>query len=510
MSDSSSRSDLGSGTDEHRIDPDFLGLPRRTLADAALETALRAGASYVDFRMEYHRRQSIETKERDVERVSDAETTGFAVRVLVDGAWGFAASDELTPDAARKMAEQAVEAASRLARVAGYEVRLAPEDPHTGTWVSPYSIDPFEVPLDEKIDYLLEVNDLVLAGGVAKYCSFHLDQVKEAKYLLTSEGTETIQQRVRVQGNFQATTVTDDGELVELRSNAMPSGRGYEFVHEFDFKAKAQEHTALLEEKSKAESVEPGRYDLVIDPTNLWLTIHESIGHATELDRALGFEANYAGTSFATPDQLGTLRYGSPIVNVKGDRTQRFGLATVGWDDDGVEAQSWDIIREGILVDYQYNREIAAAHGLGRSNGCAYADSWEHVPIQRMANVSLQPGPEDLTLDDLVSEVDRGIYIVGDNSWSIDMKRLNFQFTGQLFYRIEKGKIRGMLKDVAYQGNTLEFWNSCAALGGPSTYVLGGAFNCGKGQPGQVAPVSHGAPLALFRNVNVLNTARSQ
>jgi TldD protein len=491
------------------IDPAFSALPARELADAALEVARRKGAKYADFRLEYHRRQTLEAKERDLERVSDSETLGFAVRVLADGAWGFQASDVLSADAAADAASRAVDTAKSLARVSDYRVRLAPEEPHKGEWVSEYSIDPFDVSLDEKVAYLLEVNDVVLSGGTAKYCSFWLDQVKEIKFLCSSEGTETTQQRVRMQGNFQATTVTEDGELVELRSNAMPQGRGFEFVHDYDFKAKAGEHNELLAEKCKAKSVEPGRYDLVIDPTNLWLTIHESIGHATELDRALGFEANYAGTSFATPDKLGSLGYGSECVTVIGDRTQRYGLATIGWDDDGVEAQSWDIIRDGIFVGYQYNREIAAAHGLGRSNGCAYADSWEHVPIQRMANVSLQPAPEDITLEELLSQVDRGIYIVGDNSWSIDMKRLNFQFTGQLFYLIEKGRIVGMLKDVAYQGNTIEFWNSCAAVGGPSTYVLGGAFNCGKGQPGQVAPVSHGAPVALFRNVNVLNTGRA-
>jgi TldD protein len=491
------------------IADEFSGIPLDEMAGAALEAAERNSASYADFRLELHRRQALEAKERDLERVTDSSTTGFAVRVLVNGAWGFSASDELAPRAAAGAAERACKMAAELSRIGEYKVSLAPEEPHTGEWESDYEIDPFDVPLDRKVAYLLEVNDIVLEAGVAKFCSSYMDQVKEVKFLATSEGTRTLQRRVRMQGNFQATTVTSDGELVELRSNAMPQGRGYEFIEDYDFKRAAQEYSQKLEEKMAAPSVDAGRYDLVIDPTNLWLTIHESIGHATELDRALGFEANYAGTSFATPDKLDNLAYGSEKVNVVGDRTQKFGLATIGWDDDGVEAQSWDVIREGLFVGYQYNREIAAAHGLGRSNGCAYADSWEHVPIQRMANISLQPAAEDIGLDDLVSEIDRGIYIVGDNSWSIDMKRLNFQFTGQLFYLIEKGAIRSMLKDVAYQGNTIEFWNSCAAVGGPSTYVLGGAFNCGKGQPGQVAPVSHGAPIALFKNVNVLNTAKA-
>ena len=244
----------------------------------------------------------------------------------------------------------------------------------------------------------------------------------------------------------------------------------------------------------------------MIDPTNLWLTIHESIGHATEYDRAIGYEAAYAGTSFATPDKLGRLHYGSPVMNVTADRTVEFGLATIGYDDEGVAAQSWDLVRDGIFVGYQLDRVFAPRLGQARSNGCSYADSPHHVPIQRMANVSLQPGPEDLSTADLIARVDDGIYIVGDRSWSIDMQRYNFQFTGQRFYRIRDGRLDGQLRDVAYQATTTDFWNSMEAVGGPSTWRLGGAFNCGKAQPGQVAAVSHGCPSALFRGVNVLNT----
>jgi TldD protein len=255
-----------------------------------------------------------------------------------------------------------------------------------------------------------------------------------------------------------------------------------------------------------APSVEAGRYDLVVDPTNLWLTIHESIGHATELDRALGYEAAYAGTSFATVDQLGTLQYGNPVMNVTGDRVVEHGLASVGYDDEGVAAQRFDIIRDGVLVGYQLDRQMAALRGLQRSNGCAYADSAGHIPMQRMPNVSLQPHPDGPSTADLIGGVERGIYVVGDKSWSIDMQRYNFQFTGQRFFRIENGKLAGQLKDVAYQATTTDFWGSMEAVGGPQTYHLGGALNCGKGQPGQVAPVSHGCPSALFRGVNILNT----
>jgi TldD protein len=256
-----------------------------------------------------------------------------------------------------------------------------------------------------------------------------------------------------------------------------------------------------------APSVEAGRYDLVIDPSNLWLTIHESIGHATELDRALGYEAAYAGTSFATFDKLYRLQYGSPVMNIVGDRTALHGLATVGYDDEGVAGQSWDLIKDGVLVGYQLDRRMAQLKGFGRSNGCAFADSPGHMPLQRMANVSLRPAENGPSADDLIAAVETGIYILGDKSWSIDMQRYNFQFTGQRFFRIKNGRLDGQLKDVAYQATTTDFWNSMEAVGGPQTYVLGGAFNCGKGQPGQVAPVSHGAPTGLFRQVRVLNTA---
>jgi TldD protein len=261
-------------------------------------------------------------------------------------------------------------------------------------------------------------------------------------------------------------------------------------------------------EKLRHRRSSPGRYDLVIDPSNLWLTIHESIGHATELDRALGYEANYAGTSFATPDLLNTLQYGSGLMHVTGDRTAAHGLATVGFDDEGVEAQQWDIVRDGVLVGYQLDRRTAALSGIARSNGCAYADSPGHVPIQRMANVSLQPAVDGPSTEELISGVENGIYVVGDKSWSIDMQRYNFQFTGQRFYRIRGGRLDGQLRDVAYQATTTDFWRSMDAVGGPQTYLLAGAFNCGKGQPGQVAAVSHGSPSALFRGVRILNTVK--
>jgi TldD protein len=320
-------------------------------------------------------------------------------------------------------------------------------------------------------------------------------------------GNEITQQRDRISAALTAIHVSDSG-FEDMRTCAPPAGRGWEYLTGtgWDWDAEIAQLPDYLAEKVKSPSVTPGAMDLVIDPTNLWLTIHESIGHATELDRALGYEANYAGTSFATIDKLGVFKYGSPIMNVSGDRTADHGLSTVGFDDEGVSAQSWDLIKDGILVGYQTDRSIASKIGMDRSNGCAFADSALHSPIQRMPNVSLQPSTDATTTADLIADVEAGIYIVGDKSWSIDMQRFNFQFTGQRFHEIKNGKIVGQLKDVAYQSKTPDFWAAMRRIGGSGTYLLGGALNCGKGQPGQVAPVSHGCPSALFTGINVLNT----
>jgi TldD protein len=393
-------------------------------------------------------------------------------------------------------------------------VELAPEPVHRdATWVSAYDTEPFAVPLEEKVALLTGWTERLLADARVEHASASVQLVLENKFYADLTGTTTTQQRVRldpeaeVYGSDSARGIFDS-----MRTIAPPVGRGWEYLtgsggHDWD--AELAELPALLEEKLQAPSVDAGRYDLVIHPSNLWLTIHESIGHATELDRALGYEANYAGTSFATLDKLGSLQYGSELMHVTGDRTVEHGLATIGYDDEGVAAQSWDIVRDGVLVGYQLDRSMAHLHpdlNGGRSNGCAYADSPGHIPIQRMANVSLQPAPDGPSTEELIGSVDRGLYVVGDRSWSIDMQRYNFQFTGQRFYRIQDGRLGSQVRDVAYQATTTDFWGSMSAVGGPQTWVLGGAFNCGKAQPGQVASVSHGCPTALFRDVNVLNT----
>jgi TldD protein len=338
-----------------------------------------------------------------------------------------------------------------------------------------------------------------------------LTSVVENKYFANSQGTSTTQQRVRVVPALEAFAVDpESGRIDSMRTCVPPTGRGWEYLtgDYWDWDGELARIPGWLAEKMAAPSVEPGEYDLVIDATNLWLTIHESIGHATELDRALGYEANYAGTSFATVDQLGTLRYGSPIMHVTGDRTVEHGLATIGYDDEGVAAQQWDLVRDGILVGYQIDRRMAKVTGQDRSNGCAFADSPGHIPIQRMANVSLQPATNGPSTEELIGQVENGIYIVGDKSWSIDMQRYNFQFTGQRFFRITAGRLDGQVRDVAYQATTTDFWGAMEAVGGPQTYLLAGAPNCGKAQPGQIAAVSHGSPSALFRGIRILNTTR--
>ncbi len=491
-----------------QIDPDFLALPLRRLADAALQRARDLGAEHAAFRLEMVRAETLRLFDARLEGSMDADDLGFAVRVIKDGTWGFASGIELTPEAAERAAEEAVRVAAVSAPINREPVELSPEPVHSDvTWVSAYDVDPFEVPLSEKVTLLADWSSGLL--GAVDHVSASLMQVKEQKFYADTAGTVTTQQRVRVHPSLTAMK-TDGDRFDDMRTLAPPVGRGYEYLTGtgWDFPRELAGIPELLAEKLKAPSVDAGTYDLVVDPSNLWLTIHESIGHATELDRALGYEAAYAGTSFATFDKLGDLRYGSPIMNVVGDRTAEHGLATVGWDDEGVEGQSFDIVRDGTLVGYQLDRRMALMKGLGRSNGCAFADSPGHVPIQRMANVSLRPALDGPSTEELIAQVDRGIYVMGDKSWSIDMQRYNFQFTGQRFYKIENGRISGQVRDVAYQATTTDFWRSMEAVGGPQTYVLGGAFNCGKGQPGQVAPVSHGTPSALFRGVRILNTVQ--
>ncbi len=498
----------------HPIDPALLALPLRECADAALQAAKDAGATHADLRIERVRHQDLSLRDGRLEDLGEGVSAGLAVRVVHEGTWGFASSPDVGADEAVRLARQAVEVARTSRPLNTEPVELADEPAYSEvSWVSAYDVDPFEVPSGDKVELLAAWSRGLLRSDQVQHVDATLQQVLEGKFYADSAGTTTTQQRVRLQPQLTATRVDPGGGFETMRTVAPPVGQGWEYLTgTYDWVSELDALPDLLGQKAKASSVEPGSYDLVIDPTNLWLTIHESIGHATELDRALGYEAAYAGTSFATLDQLGALRYGSDLLNVVGDRTTPHGLATVGWDDEGVAAQSWDLVRDGTLVGYQLDRRMArqnaAVLGTSRSNGCAFADSYAHVPVQRMANVSLQPAADGPSTEQLIAGVTRGIYVVGDKSWSIDMQRYNFQFTGQRFFEIKDGRLVGQLRDVAYQATTTEFWGSMEAVGGPQTYVLGGAFNCGKAQPGQVAAVSHGCPSALFRGVSILNTAR--
>jgi TldD protein len=494
------------------VDESFLALPLSALTDAALTRAIDLGCEHADLRVERIRTQTISLRDARLESLADGEDLGLSVRVLYEGTWGFAAGVVLTAAEAVRLAEEAIAVATVSASINTDRVELAPEPvyPHAA-WVSDYAVDPFEVSDAEKTGLLTELSEQLLAAEGVEHVQSGCMHVKEQKYYADTAGTRTRQQRVRIHPEFTALTVDrNTGSFESMRTLAPPAGRGWEYLTGtgWDWRGELAEMPELLREKTKAPSVEPGRYDLVIDPSNLFLTIHESIGHATELDRALGYEAAYAGTSFATVDKLGTLQYGSPLMNVTGDRTAPHGLSTVGWDDEGVAGQQWDLIKDGVLVGYQVDRHMARLRGLPRSNGCAFADSPGHVPVQRMPNVSLQPAPGGPSTEEIIAGVDRGIFVVGDKSWSIDMQRYNFQFTGQRFYKIENGRLAGQLRDVAYQATTTDFWGSMSVVGGPQTYVLGGAFNCGKGQPGQVAPVSHGCPSARFDQVTILNTVQ--
>jgi TldD protein len=379
--------------------------------------------------------------------------------------------------------------------------------------MTPITRDPLDVPIEEKVALLFAANEAALKVKGIRFVNSGLQLLREVKQYANSEGTATTQTFVRVGPTFSATAVGNDG-FQQYEEELAPRGAGWEYVASLDMPGHAEEWAQTAVEKLSAKSVDPGRYDLIINPQNLWLTIHESIGHPTELDRAMGYEANFAGTSFVAPPEkmLGKLKYGSDLLNIQCDRTQGQSLARVAWDDEGVAADKWLVIEKGIFKDYQTTREQAAwitkLDGVSKSHGCSFADSWNSVQFQRMPNVSLLPGSRDQDLDDLVAATDRGILIKNTGSWSIDHQRYNFSFSGQAFYEVRNGRIGGMLKDVAYQSNTLQFWGAMDMIGGPKSYWLGGAFNDGKGEPSQSNSVSHGCPPARFRNINVVNTGR--
>lgn len=506
------------------VDPAF----KKQLSDVALNAARSKGATYTDVRIGRYLNQFVVTREDKVENIVNTESYGLGIRVIANGCWGFAATDKLDKDSIARAAADAVAIAKENARLQSEPVQLAPQKGYGEvSWKAPIEKNAFEVPIKDKVDLLLSVNDAAMKGG-ANYVDSILFFVNEQKYFASTDGSYIDQDIHRIWPLFTITKIDSKTGKFETRNSlSAPRGMGYEYIipresdkikggpttlyrDRYDMLEDAKAGAIQVGEKLTAKSVEAGKYDLVLDPSHLWLTIHESTGHPTELDRVLGYEANFAGTSFLTLDKWESKKfnYGSKIVNIVGDKTQPGSLGAVGYDDEGVACKKWDIIKDGILVNYQAIRDQAHIIGLNESQGCCYADSWSDVQFQRMPNISLQPGKTPLAPSELIKNVEKGIYILGDGSFSIDQQRYNFQFSGQLFYEIKEGKIAGMLKDVAYQSNTQEFWNSCTAICDERDYRLGGSFFDGKGQPEQVSAVSHGSATTRFNGVNVINTER--
>jgi TldD protein len=502
---------------------------RKQLADAALNTARARGASYADVRIGRYLNQFVNGRETSIQNIVNTESYGAGVRVIADGTWGFAATQDVTLDGVKRAAEQAVAIARANARLQTEPVELAPQRGYGEvSWKTPIEQDGFAISIKEKADLLAAVGDAALKAG-ASFIFTGLFLVNEQKYFASTDGSYIDQDIHRTWPNFQVTVVDKASGKFEQRSDfAAPVGMGWEYLlgrpagkvktpagpivygGSYDILEDARLAAEQAKEKQGAKSVEAGKWDLVLDPSHVWLTIHESVGHPLELDRVLGYEANFAGTSFATLDKWKSrsFKYGSPLVNFVADKTQPGSLGAVGYDDEGVKTRQWNLVKDGILVGYQAIRDQVHILGENASHGCCYADNWSSVQFQRMPNVSLQPGTKPLTPAQMIAGVEKGIYILGDGSYSIDQQRYNFQFGGQLFYEIRKGKIVGMLRDVAYQSNTQEFWNAVGAICDRRDYRLGGSFFDGKGQPPQSSAVSHGASTTRVNGVNVINTAR--
>jgi TldD protein len=502
------------------IEPE--AVPIEQLLLEAVGAARAGGASFADARIGRYRRQFVSTREQQIVNIVETDTMGIGVRALVRGAWGFAATRELTTDGVVRATREAL-AIARANRLPGSTpVVLAPGERHpNATWKSAYVTDPWDVPVEEKAALLLRANAEALKVPNVRFVSSNVAFVKEEKSYANTDGSLIRQTIIRTDVGFTPTAVAPDSSDFQARDSVIqPAGRGYEYVLAQDLVGNARKWGEEAAEKLKAKPVEPGRYDLVLHPSHLWLTIHESIAHPTELDRAMGHEANYAGTSFLAPprEKLGTFRYGPEFMNILGDRSQAGGCSTIGYDDDGVRPEDFLIVKNGLVNDYQTTREQAPwldwwykRQGRPtRSHGCAHADSWSSVQFQRMPNVSLLPGERDIGWEDVIAATDRGIAIVGDGSYSIDQQRYNAQFGGQLFYEIRSGKIVGMLKDVAYQMRTPDFWNAMDLIGGRRSYEPGATFSDGKGEPGQSNAVSHWCVPARFRNQNVINTGRAR
>lgn len=474
----------------------------KDLAQWALDMIASAGAEYGDVRFACYRRQNLYTEDERVAHLSDSEDRGFGVRVIVQGAWGFAGSDRLTKAEVERVTRQALEIARASATALIRPVRLVPEPARQESFRTPYQVDPFTVPIDQKVGLLLEINQRLLKHpGIRKAQGF-MTLRRDERFFANTEGS-VLQSEVVTTGVSYEATAVGEGDARTRSYEPPPRTMGYENINAEDLLAQVDRVAAQAVEHLHARECPVGRKDLILDPLNLALTIHESVGHATELDRALGYEESLAGRSFATPDKLHTLQYGSEIVNFVADNTLPHGLATQGFDDDGVAGQRWYIVQDGVFRGYSTNRELAGEIQLERSTGGCRADHWGSIPIIRIPNLSLMPGSQPLTLEELISDTKEGIYIEGMGSFSIDQMRCNFQFGGDAFWEIKDGRIVGMLKNVTYQAITTDFWNSCDAICDERFWVPNGVLNCGKGDPMQVSQMTHGAAPARFRGIQV-------
>ncbi|MBC7233496.1 MAG: TldD/PmbA family protein [Chloroflexi bacterium] len=475
----------------------------KEIAERALNAAQLQGASYADIRIVHQQVQSILVKNGHVEGISHDENQGFGVRVIVNGAWGFASSSVLSVEEAARVAAQATQIARASSLAKTRDVFLGPPEVHVARYETPVQVDPFSVPLEEKIALLLAADEgMRRVKGIAVTES-NMAFLREDKVFASTEGSYIEQALVESGAGIEATAVGEN----EMQTRSFPNsfGRqqkkgGYEFIRALQLVENseriAEEAVALL----SAPQCPSGVTTLILDSTQLALQIHESCGHPIELDRVFGDEASYAGTSFLTLDKLGTFRYGSPLVNIYADATIPGALGTFGYDDEGVPAQRTPIVKEGIFVGYLTSRETAAVLGQ-RSNGTMRADGWNRIPLIRMTNINLEPGTWEF--EDLIADTEDGIYMAVNKSWSIDDKRLNFQFGTQLAYEIKKGKLGRMLKNATYTGITPEFWRSCDAICNEKYWQIWGLPNCGKGEPSQAAHVAHGTAPARFRNVRV-------
>ncbi len=469
-----------------------------------LETARIKGASYADVRLIHTRSEDLTVRNEAISRLDQAETLGYGVRVLVNGAWGFASCDEMTSEAMQRTAALAVQIGKASSTANRTPVRLAPEEPHVDIWQMPFVIDPFSVSLDDKLDLLFSTVKILRKDPRIKVGRADLVIREEQQWFVNSEGSRIEQILLSTGGGMQVMAV--DEHDVQVRSypcsfRGQHKGMGYELIHALDFLGNAprvrDEGLALL----TAPVCPEGTRDVILSADQLALQIHESVGHPTELDRVLGMEANYAGTSFATTDKLGHFRYGSPQVTLMADSTVPTGLATAGYDDDGVAAQRWPIVQEGILRGYATNRELADEIHEPRSRGANRADGFSNIPIVRIPNLSLMPGSWEL--NDLLADSDGALLLESNKSWSIDQRRLNFQFGCETAWEIQGGKRGTLYKNASYQGVTPQFWNSCDAVCNHRYWDLWGVINCGKGQPGQRAEMSHGVSPARFRKAAV-------